>query len=85
MKKVCFIILLLICSAIVLSCEDFGLPYFESSSTIIQYTGYVMKYSETHEQAEWVAYQLADDEVESEEYERTDNFREDPQISKHPI
>ncbi len=52
------------------------LPYFEESETIIYYTGFTLSYNEAYEQAEWVAYQLTDDEVLGT-IARTDNFRAD--------
>ena len=32
-----------------------GLPFYEPGSVILQYFGYVAKYNETYEKAEWVA------------------------------
>ncbi len=81
MKKVC-LFLLIFSSAFVFSCdEDLRMPYFEPGSEIIRHTGYVAKYSEAHELAEWVAYQLTREEVEAEVAERTEDFREDPAVS----
>jgi len=53
--------------------------YFPSSTTgeIITHTNYTLSYSERHEQAEWVAYELTKEEVTGS-VSRTDNFRSDP-------
>ena len=56
------------------------LPYFEETDTILYYTGFTLKYNERYEQAEWVAYQLTDDEVWGT-LDRADNFRADRSIS----
>ncbi len=79
MKKVCIFLLLLIIPIILIPCdeEDLGLPFYESGAEIIRHTGYVLRYSEPHEQPAWVAYHLTKAEVEAEECERTDDFRED--------
>ncbi len=83
MKKVCIFLLLLAVSIPLVPCdeEDLGLPFYESDAEIVRHTGFVLKYSEEHEQAEWVAYLLTLSEVEAEDFQRTDNFRVDPQIS----
>lgn len=60
--------------------QELALPFFEDDAVILQNTGYVAKYSEAHEQAEWVAYQLTDEEVDLDIAERSDDFREDPRV-----
>ena len=62
------------------NCQDLELPYFNDTAVIIRCAGFTVKYNETYEQAEWVAYQLTDDEVDSEEFDRTNDFREDPRV-----
>ncbi len=83
MKKVFIFLLLLITPIILVPCdeEDLGLPFYESGAEIVRHTDFVLKYSEKHEQAEWVAYQLTLSEVEAEDYQRTDDFREDSAVS----
>ena len=61
------------------SVEDLALPYCDDPSAIQYYTGFALLYSEEHEQPYWIAYLLTDDEVLGI-LERSDNFREDPQI-----
>ena len=51
------------------------------SNEIISHTAYTLSYSEEHEQAEWVAYELTAEEATSENAERTDDFRQDPDVS----
>ncbi len=83
MKKVCIFLLTLATSIPLVSCneEDLGLPFYESDAEIVRHTGFVLKYSELHEQPAWVAYHLTATEVESEEHPRRNNFREDPAVS----
>ena len=46
---------------------------------IISHTGYSLLYNETHEQANWVAYELTKEET-NKLFERTNNFMPDPLI-----
>jgi endonuclease G len=48
---------------------------------IVVHTAYALSYSEQHEQAEWVAYALNSEQAASEDFDRTDDFREDPNVS----
>ncbi len=82
MKKACIFLLVLAIFIPLVPCdeEDLGLPFYESDAEIVRHTGFVLKYSEEHEQAEWVAYLLTLSEVEAEDFQRTDNFRVDPQV-----
>jgi len=50
-----------------------------SKDRIIKKTGFSLLYNESHEQAEWVAYQLTKSETNSV-FERTDNFMVDPMV-----
>jgi endonuclease G, mitochondrial len=47
---------------------------------IVKHQNYILGYSESHEQAAWVAYELTTTEAGGG-YERTDNFRSDPNVS----
>ena len=78
MKK--YILFIFLIAATPLFSQNFELPYYSNSLEIIQHTGYALKYNEQYEQAEWVAYQLTDIEVNGK-YERSDNFRKDPFVS----
>lgn len=60
--------------------DDRFLPKGEGFE-IVRHSHYILGYSELHEQALWVAYELEFDELNGP-YERTDNFREDPMVSK---
>ncbi len=55
MKKLPVLLLSLLAQAIFT--QDLELPYFGDASTITRYAGFVLKYNEQYEQAEWVAYQ----------------------------
>ncbi len=56
-------------------------PFYvpETSGDVLYRTGYCFEYSEKHEQPLWVAYELTSEEVNGQ-CERSDNFREDPEI-----
>jgi len=55
--------------------------YLPSSANqqIVRREHYALSYAEEHEQAEWVAYELTDIEVQGNA-EREDDFREDPEV-----
>ncbi len=59
--------------------ENIEIPAYSNDDQIIKHEAYTLKYNETFEQAEWVAYQLTAAETVSL-YERSDNFREDPKV-----
>ena len=48
---------------------------------VIHHPFYSLSYDETHEQAEWVAYQLFADSLRKPWLAREDSFREDPKVS----
>ena len=58
------------------SAASIGLPLTANAAEVLTYTGFALKYNEQYEQAEWVAYQLTDDEVHGQ-YDRSDDFRAD--------
>ena len=90
MKKRCsytVIILVLIISLI--SCkrnlkipDKVELPANIGINQIIEHTGFTLSYNESHEQADWVAYELTKDEAQANTYDRTDDFREDPLVDE---
>ena len=55
--------------------------YLPTSTTneVIQHTYYTLSYSEQHEQAEWVAYELNKSRLNGN-HERTNNFRRDHKV-----
>jgi endonuclease G len=55
------------------------IPKTNSKDQIITHTGYSLLYNETHEQANWVAYELTKEET-NKLYERTDKFIVDPRV-----
>jgi endonuclease G, mitochondrial len=57
--------------------ERLALPYYEDN--VFFYSGFALRYNEQHEQAEWVAYLLTDNEVRGT-VERSDRFRADNAI-----
>lgn len=55
------------------------IPKTDTQEEIIFHLGYAFLYSEEHEQAFWVAYQLTKEET-NKIYDRTDNFKPDPKV-----
>ena len=55
-----------------------GIP--NSADTILEREGYALGYSEKHEQAIWVIYHLTKNEVLDNKVNRTNDYREDPDI-----
>lgn len=55
------------------------LPRTNSKDKIITHSGYSFLYNETHEQANWVAYDLTKEET-NKLFERTDKFTTDPKV-----
>jgi endonuclease G len=55
-------------------------PAILPNEKIISHTGYSFVYSEEHEQAKWIAYELTKEETNSI-FERTDKFLVDPLVS----
>lgn len=52
-----------------------------NGNQIIEHSAYTLSYNETHEQADWVAYELTKDEANADSYDRTDDFRDDPEVT----
>lgn len=65
--------------AAVVSNNPLCFPGLSAMDTVVHHPGFDLVYSEIHEQARWVAYTLTAAETLGEE-ERTDNFREDPNV-----
>ncbi|WMN11724.1 DNA/RNA non-specific endonuclease [Marivirga salinae] len=67
----------------VLSIVSFSLMHAQeylpatSSGQVVHHAHYSLSYSEAHEQAEWVYYELTAAEARNNSYGRSDNFRED--------
>lgn len=55
------------------------IPKTGPKDIIITHTGYSLLYNETHEQADWVAYELTREET-NKTFDRTDKFLVDPKI-----
>ena len=77
MKHLIIIIILLF--NLTLYSQEFDYLPTSTTGQIIEHTHYTFSYSEAHEQAEWVAYELTASEVNGS-YDRTDNFRRDPEV-----
>lgn len=58
-----------------------ALPAYEETDPVFFYTAFALQYNEEHEQADWVAWRLTDERVNSRNAERSDRFRSDPAIA----
>jgi endonuclease G len=56
------------------------MPSVADPAAVRTHFGYILEYSEEHEQPRWVAYELTAREARSEEARRLNRFRTDPQI-----
>lgn len=79
--KNAFNLLLLILISISTSGQTFDYLPTSTTSIIITHSYYSLSYSQTHKQAEWVAYVLKKVNLEKGIIPRSDNFRPDPKIS----
>ncbi len=82
------ILSLFLCSLCFVSCKkkalqsnDIAIPAAVKDNPIIEHYAYALSYNEKHEQADWVAYELTKEEALSKKYDRTDDFRPDPEVS----
>lgn len=60
--------------------QQLEVPVFDAIQTITAHVGFRLLYNETHEQAQWVAYELTASETDGP-VGRTGDYREDPSIS----
>lgn len=77
-----FLRLTIVCLLVFSCCFLKAQELLPTSTTgqIVKHTYYTLSYSETHEQAEWVYYELTSDLIQGSQA-RTDNFREDPFVT----
>lgn len=61
--------------------DKIELPAAVGNNQIIEHYAYTLSYNEEHEQADWVAYELTKEEATTTTYDRTDDFRTDPDIT----
>lgn len=59
---------------------DFLLPAFKSSDAIIRHSGYVLRYRDVYEQADWVAYPLLAFEIKGDAERDRESFQPDPLV-----
>ena len=55
------------------------IPTTQTNEVVISHIGYSLAYNETHEQANWIAYELKHEETK-ETWERTDKFLRDHKV-----
>ena len=61
--------------------KDLELPCFREKEEIVRHTGYTLSYNRGHKQANWVAYELTDEETKPM-VKRTNKFIPDPAIAE---
>lgn len=59
--------------------DKLEIPKLQPKETVVSHVGYSLSYNETHEQANWVAYELTKEET-NQIWERTDKFLTDPKV-----
>ena len=80
MKHLCFVILVILFGCVFASDNlSVGIPSF--SGQVVEREGYALGYSEEHEQAAWVQYHFTAEENSHRKVSRTEDFREDPEIT----
>ncbi len=62
--------------------NHFEIPEIRPSDKVIYHSGYSLLYNETHEQSNWIAYELTDEET-IKQFNRTNKFLVDPDVSTH--
>ena len=53
----------------------------KTGNIVVKHKGYTLSYNDKYEQADWVAYTLTVDELNTKATGRTEDFREDPMVS----
>ncbi len=59
---------------------DFLLPAFKSSDEIVRHDGYVLRYRDEYEQADWVAYPLLAFDIKGDAERDQESFKPDPLV-----
>ncbi len=59
---------------------DFLLPAYKSSDEVVRHDGYVLRYRDVYEQADWVAYPLLAFEITGEAERDQEHFQPDPLV-----
>ena len=57
------------------------IPKYVSGHQVVAHEGYALSYNEQYEQPDWVAYVLTEEELNTNNTSRTEDFREDPAIT----
>ncbi|MEO9967786.1 MAG: DNA/RNA non-specific endonuclease [Reichenbachiella sp.] len=59
---------------------DFAWPAYTQDDQIVEHAYYTLRYNEKTEQADWVAYRLKAVDLNKSKFERSNNFRMDPDV-----
>lgn len=62
--------------------EGLEIPRYISGHEVVRHTGYTLSWNEQYLVADWVAYELTDEELDTQEYSRSEDFRPDESVRK---
>lgn len=62
--------------------EGLEIPLYIPGHEVVRHTGYTLSWNEDNLVADWVAYELTAEELDTQEVSRTEDFRPDPAVRK---
>lgn len=62
--------------------EGLEIPQYISGHEVVRHTGYTLSWNEQYLVADWVAYELTAEELDTQEYSRSEDFRPDENVRK---
>lgn len=62
--------------------EGLEIPLYVPGHQVVRHTGYTLSWNEDNLVADWVAYELTAEELDTQEVSRTEDFRPDPAVRK---
>ena len=62
--------------------EGLEIPVYIDGHEVVRHTGYTLSWNEKYLVADWVAYELTAEELDTQEYSRSEDFRPDESVRK---
>ena len=62
--------------------EGLEIPAYVGNHEVVRHTGYTLSWNETYLVADWVAYELTAEELDTKEVSRSEDFRPDPSVKR---
>ncbi|MBR6084178.1 MAG: DNA/RNA non-specific endonuclease [Spirochaetales bacterium] len=62
--------------------EGLEIPRYIKGHEVVRHTGYTLSWNEKYLVADWVAYELTDEELDTKQYSRSEDFRPDENVRK---